>query len=82
MWLSTQTRPDISNTVRAVDRYCAAPKLVHWRAALSILGYVRRTSSFGVTFQRGTAGGLSLKVFADTDYASKAADRSKFQGGW
>eukprot|EP00904_Undaria_pinnatifida_P006166 jgi/Undpi1/267/HiC_scaffold_1.g00263.m1 len=38
MWLSTQTRPDISNAVRAVARYCAAPKYVHWKAALSILG--------------------------------------------
>ena len=81
MWLSTQTRPGISNAVRAVARYCAAPKLVHWRAALGILGYVRWTSSFGVTFQRGTAGGLILQVFADVDYASKAADRRSVSGG-
>ena len=27
IWLSTQTRPDISNAVRTVARYCAAPKL-------------------------------------------------------
>ena len=82
MRLPTQTQPDISNAVRAVARYYAAPKLVHWTAAIGILGYVRRSSSFGVTFQRGTAGGLSLQVYADADYASKAADRSKFQGGW
>ena len=41
MWLATQTRPDISNAVRAVARYCASPKLIHWRTALGILGYVR-----------------------------------------
>ena len=29
MWLSTQTRSDISNAVRAVARYCAASKFVH-----------------------------------------------------
>ena len=75
MWLSTQTRPDIST------RYCAAPKLVHWRAALGILGYVRRTSSFEITFRRGTTGGLNLQVFADADYASKAADRRSVSGG-
>ena len=29
MRLPAQTQPDISNAVRAVPRYCAAPKLVH-----------------------------------------------------
>ena len=81
MWLSTQTRPDISDVVRAAARYCAAPKYVHWKAALSILGYVRRTSSFGVTFQRGIVGRLSMQVFADADYASKATDRRSVSGG-
>ena len=75
MWLSTQTRPDISNAVRAVARNCAAPKLVHWRTSLGILGYVRRTSSLVITFQRCTLRGLSMQVFADADYSSQAADR-------
>ena len=75
MWRSTQTRPDSSKAVRAVARYYGSPKLVQWRAAVGILGYVRRTSSFGITFQRGTSAGLSLQVFADADYASVAADR-------
>ena len=44
MWLATQTRPDISNAVRAVARYCTSPKLIHWRTALGILGYARRTA--------------------------------------
>ena len=39
MWLSTQTRPDVSNAVRAVARYCAAPKPIDWKAALIILVY-------------------------------------------
>lgn len=81
MWLSTQTTPDISNAVRAVARYCAAPKRVHWKAALGILGYVRRTSSFGITYHRGSEGGLSLRAFADADYASRAADRRSVSGG-
>lgn len=81
MWLSTQTRPDISNAVRAVARYCASPKQVHWRAALGILGYIRRTSWMGITFQRNVVGGLSMQVFADADYASKATDRRSVSGG-
>ena len=81
MWPSTQNRPGISNAVRAVTRYCAAPKRVHWRAALDILGYVRRPSSFGIIFQRGSVRGLNLQAFADADYASKAADRRSVSGG-
>ena len=81
MWLSTQTRPNIFNAGRAVARYCAAPKFVQWRAALGILGYVRRTSSLGITFRRESVGGLSLQAFADADYATQATDRGAVSGG-
>ena len=59
---------------------CCA-KVVHWRAALGILEFVRQTSSLGNTFQRETVGGLSIQVFADADYASKATDRRSVSGG-
>ena len=55
--------------------------IVHWRASHGVLGYVGRTSSVGITFQRGTTGGLSLQVFVNADYASKAADRRSVSGG-
>ena len=29
MWLSMSTRPDIANAVRAVARYCTAPRAIH-----------------------------------------------------
>ena len=44
MWLSTQTRPDISNTVGAVARCCAVPTPVQQRAALGFFVRLRRTS--------------------------------------
>ena len=47
---------------------------------MGILGYVRRTSGFGITFQRGTVGGLSLQAFADANNASVAADRRSVSG--
>ena len=66
LWLSNQTRPDISNAVRAVARYMHAPKLKHWLATREILGYLKVTS-YGITLQRGS--GLELVVYADTAYA-------------
>ena len=79
MWLANQTRPDISNAVRAVARYCHAPKHVHWKAALNIVRYLKSTSHFGITFQQGS--GIDLEVFADADYASTATDRRSVSGG-
>ena len=54
IWLAISTRPDISNAVRSAARYCSTPKVIHWKAALSILAYINGTSDFGITYQRGT----------------------------
>ncbi|CAB1116924.1 unnamed protein product [Ectocarpus sp. CCAP 1310/34] len=48
---------------------------------MDILGYARRTSHFGLSFQRVTVKGLSLQGYADADFASKAADRRSVSGG-
>ncbi|CAB1102978.1 unnamed protein product [Ectocarpus sp. CCAP 1310/34] len=45
------------------------------------LGYVRRTSWMGTTFERGVATGMSMQVLVDADYASKATDRRSVSGG-
>ena len=74
-------RPDISNTVRAVARYCTEPRAIHWKAALGILEYINGTSEYGITFQRGTLSSIWLEVFTDADYASKATDRRSVSGG-
>ena len=80
LWLSVSTRPDISNAVRAVARYCTAPRAIHWKAALGILIYINGTSQYGITLQRGTPSSISLEVFADADYASKATYRRSISG--
>ena len=36
--------------------------------------YINGISGFSVTCQRGTSVGISLEVFADADYASKATE--------
>ena len=49
--------------------------------SFGILGYAVRTSSLGITFQRGTVEGFHLVSFADADYASKATDRRSASRG-
>ena len=81
VWLAISTSPDISSAVRAVARYCSAPKAVHWKLALGILAYVNGTCGFGITYQRGTTVGIPLEIFADADYASRATDRRSVSSG-
>ena len=42
---------------------------------------INGTSWFGITYQSGTAANISLEVFADEDYASKATGRRSVSGG-
>ena len=42
--------------------------------------HIDGTYGFGTTFQRGTAVGICLEVFADADFASKATDRRSASG--
>ena len=82
LWIaSLLTRPDIANSVRAVARYCSAPKLIHWRAAHCIPEYAMSTRVFGIYFRKGTLTGISLISFADADYASRSTDRRSVSGG-
>ena len=82
MRLSTQSLPDISNAVRALTRYSAVPKFIHWREALGMLGNMRKTS-IGLLF-RGVylVAGLGIQEFADAGYASTAGDRRSVSGIW
>ena len=81
MWLVISTRPDISNAFRSVASYCFTPKAIHWTAALGILAYINDACGFGLIYQRGTSVSISLEVFADADYTSKATDRRSVSGG-
>ena len=64
--------------MRAVARYCASSKPIHWKVALSTLGYVGRRVHSDLVFR---VAGLGMQVFADADYVCKAADRRSVSGG-
>ena len=49
LWLSTMTRPDMTNAVRAVACYAHTPIERLWQAIMKILSYLNGTKSFGVT---------------------------------
>ena len=78
MWLSTMTRLDISNAVRAVARYSHNPTDKHWKAVLKIMAYLHGTRGMGLTFVRGS--GLNLTAYSDADYADESNDRRSVSG--
>ena len=56
--LSTMTRSDITNAVRAVARYAHEPTKRLWKAIAKILSCLHGTKSLGITYVRGS--GLSM----------------------
>ena len=78
MWLSTMTRPDITNAVRAVARYAHESTERLWQAIMKILSYLNGTKRLGIIYVRGSS--LSLNVYADADYANKENDRRSVSG--
>ena len=46
MWIANQTRPDISNAVRAIARSSHNPKELHVTAATKVLEYLGTTATW------------------------------------
>jgi hypothetical protein len=67
LYLSTNTRPDISFAVSQVARFNHSPKKSHATAIKTIVRYLHRTSDKG-TIVRPT-GDLSVDCYVDADFA-------------
>ncbi|CAB1104027.1 unnamed protein product [Ectocarpus sp. CCAP 1310/34] len=80
MWIACQTRPDISNAVRAVARHSHEPKLSHWKAAQKILNYLLGTAHLSLNFKRDSSVDVGTLVYVAADFASKATDRRSVSG--
>ena len=66
MWGQLTTRPDLSFAVSLLARFQANPGLGHWNALLHVMGYIKNTLDFGLTYSR--EGELSPTAFVDADY--------------
>jgi hypothetical protein len=68
MYIMVCTRPDISNAVGEVSRFCDDHGNVHWQAALKILKYLKTTMSMSLTFDGSQD--QAVKAYADASWAS------------
>ncbi|CAN0512876.1 unnamed protein product, partial [Discosporangium mesarthrocarpum] len=79
MWAAVMTRLDIANAVREVAKYSAAPKRVHWNAALSIVAYLQAYPDLGMTY--GGVQECVISAYADASYAGDGDNRRSVTGG-
>lgn len=78
MWLSNQTRPDLSFPVNYVARYTANPAMAHMEAALHIYSYVAGTTQKGMRYVR--TGQVDVECYSDSDYAQCIDTRCSITG--
>lgn len=67
LYLSTNTRPDITFAVSQVCRFTHAPKKSHAIAVKMIVRYLRRTRDFGTIVSPTTD--INLDLYVDADFA-------------
>ena len=69
------TRPDLTYNAN----YMNNPSSKHMNAAKRILRYIKRTSSFGLRYEKGKKN-RSIQGFSDNDFAGYSDDRKSTTG--
>ena len=67
MWLQVATRPDLSYAVNILSCFAHNPGKPHWNTIKHVLGYIKRTIDYGVTYK--VTGDLNLIGYVDSDFA-------------
>ena len=71
IYLSTNTRPDITFAVSQAARYSNSPRKIHATAVKKILRYLRGTSNRGISFKPKSTESFQLEDHVDSDFAGR-----------
>jgi hypothetical protein len=77
-YLSTTTRPDISQAVGMLSRFRGQPTTAHWNGAIRVLRYLNCTKYMGITYTK--SGTNDLVCFVDADFAGDLDSRKSTIG--
>lgn len=79
MYLMVCTRPDLAHALSVLSRFVGPGRhgSSHWKAALRVLGYVKRTSHLGLVLGGASA---QLTGYSDSSWADDQLDRRSSQG--
>ena len=78
MWGQLATRPDLSFSVSLLARFQADPGVEHWNALLHVVGYIKNTLDYGLTYSRDSD--ISPTAFVDADYGGCRDTRRSTSG--
>jgi reverse transcriptase-like protein len=78
MWGQLATRPDLSFSVSLLARFQANPGIEHWNALMHVVGYIKNTLDFGLTYSCNSD--LSPAAFVDADYGGCRDTRRSMSG--
>ena len=79
LYLSTQTRPDISFATGVLARYMHAPTTALLNKAKNVLRYLVGTKDLGLQFKQGSSS-MDMVGFGDADYAGDLSMRKSTTG--
>jgi hypothetical protein len=66
MWGQLTTRPDLSFCVFLLAQFQANPGIDHWNVLMHVIGYIKNTIDYGLTYSHNSD--LSPIAFVDADY--------------
>ena len=75
------TRPDIAFAVSNLSKYVSNPGIIHWKAALHCLLYLKGTIDKCITYKAIYTNPLTLVSFTDSDWAGCHDTRRSHSGG-
>ncbi|KAI9907671.1 hypothetical protein PsorP6_002969 [Peronosclerospora sorghi] len=79
LYITTCTRPDVPYMVTQLSRFLENPGLLHWKAAIRVLRYLKTTREYGILYQGGT-GTVTVEAFSDADWGTNIDDRRSVSG--
>jgi Reverse transcriptase (RNA-dependent DNA polymerase) len=78
MWGQLATRPDLSFAVSLLARFQANPGINHWNVLLHVIGYIKNTMDYGLTYSRDFD--LSPAAYVDADFGGCKDTRRSTSG--
>ena len=78
MWGQLATRPDLSFAVSLLSRFQADPGIEHWKGLLHVVGYIKNTMDYGLTYSRDAD--LTPLGYVDADYGGCRDTRRSTSG--
>jgi hypothetical protein len=93
IYLSVNSRPDISHAVGILSRFMSCPTTTHWEAAKHLLRYLKGTSTLALSYAAGKNAAanqgvhacemsceMSCEMFTDADFAADVDKRRSTSG--